>query len=172
MFINYIKALSLKKILNSTLQPVKDTLLVNSVKKVGLLLEDSYSFKKEELINELINKGFKRDNIKVLVYRDPLEKKVNLTFPTFSFKDINWNGQFSAPFVNEFIYTPFDLLISYYDVEKAPLLLVTHNSKALFKVGFSTIDKRLNHLIINTNAQNFKIFLEELVKYLKILKRI
>nr|WP_305069735.1 hypothetical protein [Flavobacterium covae] len=120
----------------------------------------------------MINKGFKRDNIKVLVYRDPLEKKVNLTLPTFSFKDINWNGQFSAPFVNEFIYTPFDLLISYYDVEKAPLLLVTHNSKALFKVGFSTIDKRLNHLIINTNAQNFKIFLEELVKYLKILKRI
>ncbi|WP_444647742.1 DUF6913 domain-containing protein [Flavobacterium columnare] len=172
MFINYIKGLSLKKKINSTLQPVKEAPLVTSIKRVGILLDESYSFKEQELINELINKGFKRDNIKVLVYRDKLEKSLHLTFPTFSFKDINWKGEFSVPFVNEFMYTPFDLLISYYDVEKAPLLLVTHNSKALFKVGFSSVDKRLNHLIINTNAQNFKIFVQELVKYLKILNRI
>ncbi|MFK7000461.1 DUF6913 domain-containing protein [Flavobacterium oreochromis] len=172
MFINYIKELSLKKILNSTLQQVKDAPIVNSVKKVGLLLDDSYPFKKEELINELINNGFKRDNIKILLYKDKLVKDLNLGYPVFSFKDINWKGEFSAPFVNEFIYTSFDLLISYYDQGKAPLVLVTHNSKALFKVGFCSVDKRLNHLMINTNAQNFKVFVQELFKYLKILKKI
>ncbi|WP_258931887.1 hypothetical protein [Flavobacterium oreochromis] len=52
MFINYIKELSLKKILNSTLQQVKDAPIVNSVKKVGLLLDDSYPFKKK---NSLMN---------------------------------------------------------------------------------------------------------------------
>ncbi|MFK7050513.1 MULTISPECIES: DUF6913 domain-containing protein [Flavobacterium] len=172
MFINYIKELSLKKILNSTLQSVKEPSLVKTIEKVGLLLDESYSFKKEELINSLINNGFKRDHIKVLVYKQKIGKNENLSYPTFSFKDINWKGEFSAPFVNEFIYTPFDLLINYYDVGKAPLLLVTHNSKAVLKVGFSSVDKRLNHLLINVNAENFKVFVQELFKYLKILKKI
>jgi len=66
----------------------------------------------------------------------------------------------------------FDLLISYYDVEKAILLTITHNSKAQFKVGFSSVDKRLNHLMINTNAENYKVFTHELFRYLKILNKI
>jgi hypothetical protein len=63
-------------------------------------------------------------------------------------------------------------LISYYDVEKPALLLTTHYSKALFKVGFASVDKRLNHLLIETTAENYKIYLKELFKYLKILKKI
>ena len=72
---------------------------------------------------------------------------------------------------NDFINEKFDLLISYYDVEKAILLKITHNSKAQFKVGFSSVDKRLNHLMINTNAENYKVFVHELFRYLKILNR-
>jgi hypothetical protein len=74
--------------------------------------------------------------------------------------------------VNNFISERFDLLISYYDVEKAILLNITHNSKASFKVGFSSVDKRLNHLMINTNAENHIVFVHELFRYLKILKKI
>ena len=45
-------------------------------------------------------------------------------------------------------------------------------SKAIFKVGFASIDKRLNHFMINTNAENYKVFAEEMFKYLRILNKI
>ncbi|WP_415578731.1 DUF6913 domain-containing protein, partial [Flavobacterium psychrophilum] len=101
-------------------------------------------------------------------------KKKNETFsqPTFSNNDMSWKGTLSPIFVKDFINIPFDMLISYYDTEKAPLLLITNHSKALFKVGFSTVDKRLNHLMINTNAENYKVFVHELFRYLKILNKI
>jgi len=64
------------------------------------------------------------------------------------------------------------MLISYYDIEKAALLLVTQRTNANFKVGFSTIDKRLNHFMINTVAENYTVFTNELFRYLKILNKI
>jgi hypothetical protein len=73
--------------------------------------------------------------------------------------------------VNDFINKEFDLLISYYNIEKTILLKVTHSSRALFKVGFSSIDKRLNHFMIQTDGSDFKLFISELFKYLKILKK-
>jgi hypothetical protein len=49
--------------------------------------------------------------------------------------------------VNDFINKEFDLLISYYNIEKTILLQLK-----LFKVGFSSIDKRLNHFMIQTDG--------------------
>jgi hypothetical protein len=49
---------------------------------------------------------------------------------------------------------------------------VSNQSKALFKVGFASIDKKLNHFIINTTAENHTVFMSELVKYLKILNKL
>jgi hypothetical protein len=50
--------------------------------------------------------------------------------------------------------------------------LVSNDSKAHFKVGFSSVDNKLNHFMINTNAENYKVFVEELFKYLKILNKL
>jgi hypothetical protein len=79
---------------------------------------------------------------------------------------------FKSERVTNFTEQHFDLLISYYDVQKPALLLVTKSSKAKFKVGFQTIDKRVNHLSINSIAENYSEFISELFKYLKILKKI
>jgi hypothetical protein len=68
--------------------------------------------------------------------------------------------------------TEFDLLISYYDTEKPLLVLITNNSKSKFKVGFSSIDSKWNHLMINTSVKKHDVFVYELIKYLKILKKI
>ena len=79
---------------------------------------------------------------------------------------------FKSERVTNFTEQSFDMLISYYDIQKPTLLLVTRSSKAKFKVGFQTIDKRVNHLVINTIAENYSEFISELFKYLKILKKI
>ena len=94
------------------------------------------------------------------------------SYPTFGLKDFNFKGRTELQSINEFVSNEFDLLINYYDVEKPVLLLLTNNSKAKFKVGFSSVDKKLNHLMINTNAENHTVFVHELFRYLKILNKI
>jgi hypothetical protein len=172
MFLNYIKDFSVKKILKNSLHNVKSNALSTSIQTVGLLIDASYFSEKEALINELIANGIPADNIKVIVYKDKFKKSDANAHPAFGAKHLNWKGEITNPQVNDFVNEKFDLLINYYDVEKAILMVVTHNSKAQFKVGFSSIDKRLNHLIINTNAENYKVFTHELFRYLKILNKL
>lgn len=172
MFLNYIKDFSVKKILKNSLHNVKSSSLSTSIQTVGLLIDASFFSEKEALINELIANGIPADNIKVIVYKDKFKKSDAHAHPVFGAKHLNWKGEITNPQVNDFVKEKFDLLINYYDVEKAILMVVTHNSKAQFKVGFSSIDKRLNHLMINTNAENYKVFIHELFRYLKILNKL
>ncbi|MBA4277310.1 hypothetical protein [Flavobacterium sp.] len=172
MFLKYIKDYFLKRILKNNLQNVKSISSAVSIQTVGVLIDESYFSEKEALKEELKANGILENNIKLVVYRDKLRKNESYSQPTFSIKHLNWKAEITNPVVNDFINEKFDLLISYYDVEKAILLNITHNSKALFKVGFSSIDKRLNHLMINTNAENYKVFVHELFRYLKILNKI
>ena len=101
-----------------------------------------------------------------------MEKNEVYSQPTFGTQHLNWNAQITNPIIREFSKEKFDLLISYYDVEKAFLVKITNNSRAQFKVGFSSVDKRLNHLMINTNSENHTVFVHELFRYLKILNKI
>lgn len=172
MFLNYIKDFFLIKILKNSLHNVKSSTLTTSIQTVGLLMDESYFFEKDDLVKELVANGIQESKIKIIVYRDKLKKNELFSQPTFGIKHLNWKAEITNPKVKDFINEKFDLLISYYDVEKAILLNITHNSKAQFKVGFSSIDKRLNHLMINTNAENYKVFVHELFRYLKILNKI
>ena len=172
MFINYIKNFYVKKTVKKNLQNVKSEDISNAVKTVGLLIDASIFSQKEDLIKELISNGFSKENIKIIVYTDKSKSNEATSQLAFTAKHLNWKGEIRDPKVNDFLKEEFDLLISYYDVEKAIIMLFTLNSKAKFKVGFSSIDKRLNHFIINTKAENYKVFSDELFRYLKLLNKI
>lgn len=172
MFLNKIKDFWAKKNVKKRLLNVKHNSSNNYIKKVGLLIDESYFLERAKLINELVQNGIQNQNIELLVFRDKIKKNEIFDYPVFSSKDMTWNGAFDKEQITTFTNANFDLLISYYDVEKAPLLLVTLNSKADFKVGFSSIDIRLNQFMIDTNAENYKIFVAELFKYLKILNKL
>lgn len=172
MFIKYIKGLSVKKLLKSTLKHANINTFSTPIQTVGIIIDESYFKSKEQLKQLIIQNGIKENNIKILTFKDKIKSSNVHDESTFSNKNMNWKGVFKKDFINEFINTPFDILISYYDVEKAPLLVITHNSRANFKVGISKVDIRLNHLMINTTVENYAIFTEELFKYLKILKKI
>ena len=171
MFLNFIKDFFLKRILKNNLHNVMIS-SASSIKTVGLLIDESYFFEKDALVKELKANGILESDVKLIVYKDKLRKNEVYSLPTFSIKHLDWKAEITYPAINDFINEKFDLLISYYDVEKAILLKITHNSKAQFKVGFSSVDKRLNHLMINTNAENYKVFVHELFSYLKILNKI
>lgn len=172
MFLNQIKEFSLKRILKKSFLNNNQNLDVKAIKSVGLLINEKKFLHKTELIDELVNNGFKKENIKILVFNDKINSNQVLVYPTFSLKHVSLSGKFNENVVKDFINEKFDLLISYYDIEKKILMIVTNNSNAKFKAGFANIDKRCNDLLIATDVQNFKIFVSELFKYLKILKKI
>ena len=172
MFLNYIKEISLKRILKNSFKNINNLVGVTAIKSVGLLLDESYFSKKDELINELVANGIRKDRIDVIIFNDKIAANEVFSYPTFNYKHISISGKFTEKVIVNFIQNKFDLLISYYDIEKPSLLLITNSSQASFKVGFSNIDKRLNNLTITTTAENYKIFVFELFKYLKILKKI
>ncbi|HLF52250.1 DUF6913 domain-containing protein [Flavobacterium sp.] len=172
MFLKYLKNFFTKKIVKKSLSNVKHVSSNNIIKTVGIIFDESYFYERAALIQELVQNEIQEKDVKVLVFKDKIKKNEVFDYPTFSPKDLSWTATIDKPEVNDFMAQEFDLLINYYDLEKVPLLLVSHQSKASFKVGFPSIDKRLNHFMISTNAENYKVFMDELFKYLKILNKI
>jgi hypothetical protein len=172
MFLNYLKDFSTKKIVKNSLSNVKHLASDSAIKTVGIIFDETYFYEREAMVQELIQNGIAESDIQVLVFKNKIKKNEFFDYPTFSHKDLSWHGTVDKKEVKDFIAEPFDLLINYYDIEKVALLLVSHQSKASFKVGFASIDKRLNHFMIETNAENYKVFMDELFKYLKILNKI
>jgi hypothetical protein len=172
MFLNYLKEFSVKKILKNILLNKKSNSFSGKIKTIGLLVDESYLVETKFLVEELKSYGFLEEDIDAVIYKSKLKSQSKYSKTTFSSRHLKWNAKINNKSVNEFINKEFDLLISYYDIEKSILLIVTHESKAKFKVGFSSIDKRLNDLMINTNIENYKVFIGELIRYLKILNKI
>ena len=172
MFLDYFKDFSTKKIVKKSLSNVKHSKSDIQIKTVGVVIDESYFTAKEALLEALIRNGIQANSIKILVFRDKIKKNETFDYPIFSYKDLSWFANIDKKVVVDFVKEPFDLLINYYDTEKTALLLVSHLSKASFKVGFSSIDKRVNHFMISTNPENYKIFIQELFKYLKILNKL
>lgn len=172
MFLKFIKNLMLKKIIRKSLTDYKPIPSDDIVKTVGILIDESYFGDKEALIGLLAANGILREDIKTLSFKERVNKKEIVTSPYFQRRDISPEGEFVKPEAATFINTPFDLLISYYDMEKPALVLATIKSKSNFKVGFATVDKRLNHFIIGTVAEKHEEFTAELFKYLKLLNKL
>nr|WP_294780256.1 hypothetical protein [uncultured Flavobacterium sp.] len=170
MFLNYIKEFFVKKSLKNNLNNVKAEVFLNNVQTVGLLIDESTFIHSEALIKELTLHGIALENIKIVAFNPKFKEKETYSKPTFGKKHINWRGEITADFLNEFVNSKFDLLLSYYDIENIFLMLLTHKSKAKFKVGFATVDSDLNSLMINTELGNYKLFVSELFRYLKKIK--
>ena len=170
MFLNYIKEFFVKKSLKNNLHNVKNEVFTSNIQTIGLLIDESDFRHSDKLVNELVLQGIAPQNIKVVAYRNKFKDKETYSRPTFGKKHINWHGEIAEAFLNEFIKTEFDLLISYYDIETAILMMITNRSKAKFKVGFASVDKNLNRWMIDTALENYKLFVFELFKYLKSIK--
>lgn len=172
MFSYKIKDFIIKNNVKKRLSDVKHIASGDSIKTIGIIFDESENSQRENLLNEIKKQGFGSFEIEFIVFKDTIKKTEQFNYPVFSNKDISWNATFTKSEVNQFAERKFDLLISYYDTEKAALLLLTHLSRSNFKVGFSDVDHRLNHFMIKSDSGNPAVFTEELFKYLRILKKI
>ena len=171
MFLNIIKKLILKNKV-SKLLPNLSVNQIDLIKSVGLIFDGNTTLDIETIIAELLKYGIQENQINVLIFKDMINKKENLKYDVFTYNDINWSGEITNLKAELFLKTNFDLLINYHDFEKIPLVYASYLSKANFKVGFTSRDKLVNQFTINTSLNNYKLFIEELFRYLKILNKI
>ncbi len=172
MFLNVFKDFNLKKIIKKRLATFQAVPSDEKVITVGVIFDETYFTHREEFINALVAKGIARANIETLSYKERLKKNETLDCCHFTKKDVGGDGSVSKEEGAAFIAKPFDLLISYYDVERPALVLATLNSKAKFRAGFSTVDARLNNFMVSTIAEKYDEFITELFKYLRILNKL
>lgn len=172
MFLNYLKDFFTLKLVKKNMANVKLPADGSPIKTIGILFDEIYFEQKDILLQDLIVAGVDPLQIQFLVFKNSIKKNETFDFPVFSRRELSWRATFESTQVKWFMAQRFDLLINYYDVPKSALLIVSNQSKALFKVGFPSIDKKLNHFIINTSAENYSIFSTELIKYLKILNKL
>ena len=172
MFYKIIKNFFLKKNVTKRLLKQKNQLVQQKIASVGLLVDESYFSNTAGLVEQLISQGIEKDKITVLIYKDKIKSKELIDSPFLALKNISFTCEINKNEVIDFLETPFDLLINYYDVNKYALVLLSVQSKANFKVGFDTVDKRVNHFILKTLVDEYELFTSELFKYLKILNKI
>jgi len=110
--------------------------------------------------------------VQVIGYRRIHDKNSPFAVQFFTDRDLGWNGTIDNGYVAEFTGREYDVLISYYAEDRLPMQLLTAKTKARIKVGFSSIDKRFNDLILKVPIKDFTAFKNELKKYLKILKEL
>jgi len=159
----------LQKELNKPLATVNRK---KGISAVGCIV-DLDKFEKTEVFNQLIEEFSLRPNgIKIIGYKNYYDKNSPYATPVFSDKDLGWGGAIENSYALEFLNREYDLLINYYDEDKLLLQLMTIKTKARFRVGFGSVDKKLNDLILKTPFKDFKLFKSELKKYLKVLKEI
>ena len=172
MFLKYLKNFFLKYTLKNKWREVVPLSSGLTITNIGLLIDEVEFKDKAALIQDLVAKGFQENTISVLVFRDTINPKIPYPCDSYSLESIDWNGNFTNPVVAQFVNQEFDMLISYNNQEKSALLLVTESSKAKFKVGLSSVNKRFNHFMITTVIEEYRVFVNELIKYLKILNKI
>jgi hypothetical protein len=172
MFYRTIKRFFLKKYIKKRLSQGLTDVNQDSIKTIGVLVDETVFFETEKLIQEFKKYSAGQFKINLLVYRKKPKKNEKVNHAYYTFSNVSFSGEIRKTEVDNFVNFPFDMLVSYYYFSNSDLELVTLKSKAKFKVGFENINNQLNHFFIKTQVEKYVEFTEVLFNYLKILKKI
>jgi hypothetical protein len=172
MFYKTTKDFFLKKTVNKRLLNSQLGLSQGKINSIGIVVDEKYFTNRIDLLQAIASNGFSKEQISVLVFKDSIKKNDAIPEPFYGYSDVTFFGAVKKQSVVDFVAQPFDLLISYYDIERPSLTYVTTFSNAKFKVGFESVNNQMNHLLIATETKNYKTFVSELFKYLNILNKI
>ena len=142
----------------------------NKIKKAFILLDD-ITLKQEVISNLKASLGLKENAIEIVIFVQKKAKDTNES-SIFSSKDFGWYGKIKNEDLKNILTKKYDLLINYYKVENIYVNLLLLQCKATFKVGFASLDKVLYNLVVDCNVENYKLYNEEIKKYLTILNKL
>ncbi len=142
------------------------------LRTLGFLVNEDYfkDFERLYLLSKEL--GLQRKDVRLFTFMEVKKKLPSLRQNQINNKHFTWRGEIKNQNANEFLEMPFDVLIGYYKGKNEYMDLMMSVSKAKFKVGFSLTDERLSDLLIDVNPLNVEKFRHELIKYLRVLKKI
>tara|TARA_R110002167_G_scaffold91083_24_gene245054 strand:- start:47 stop:577 length:531 start_codon:yes stop_codon:yes gene_type:complete len=159
----------LKEQLRSPIQAVDRA---HGISSIGCIV-DMDQFDNTDIFFQLQEEFSLRPNaIKIIGYKGYYDKNSPYSTPVFSDKDLGWKGHIENSYALEFLSREYDLLINYYKTDNLLLQLMSVKAKARFRVGFAEIDSYFNDLILDIPLKDFKLFKQELKKYLGVLNEI
>lgn len=171
MFLGLLKNLSLKKTVKKSLSKVQPP-SGNRITTVNLLIDGIRFNETAKLIEELVKNGIRKENIKALVLTKNKTAVDSDVITYFRSKDISLGGAILKEEVNLFINRKSDLLVNYYQQKQIDLEYITMKSVADFKAGFVIEGRSENYLSIDCPLSNYRLFTEEMFKYLKAFNKI
>lgn len=172
MFLNRFKKKSNQNYISKILKYRKASVNDNKIESVGVILNLDEFNEKDNIRLFFKTIGIMENRIKFITFITDEKLVPNSWDSYFNPKDFGWNGKIKSIELQEFINIKFDALISYYKEDNLELNTVTALSKANFKIGISNSDQRLNDFIIDVKPNQINIFKKEIIKYLKVLKKI
>ena len=172
MFLKIIKNFLLKNKVSKLLSNTPANHSADIIRSVGLIFDGNLNIELENVLKELVEHGMDENQIKVLIFKNKINKNEVFKHELVTYQEFNFSGELTHSKAELFLNTNFDLLINYHEFDKPPLVYLSYLSKANFKVGLNTQDKTVNQFMVNTNINNCQLFVEELFKYLKILNKI
>lgn len=144
----------------------------NAIKTIGILYNGD-KIKEVAFFKALISSlKISEENVTYLALVTFDKKQPSLLKHSFSKKDFSWFGNLKSSLTKEFVRKNFDMLISYYDTADEYLDLITAQSNASFKVGLAKADERLFDLMLAVRPNEKADFNAEILKYLKILRKL
>jgi hypothetical protein len=139
------------------------------INSIGVLANNSSTYL-DEFVNRL-EQELNCKQIQLFLFK-PFSKKEIINENQFTDKDVNWRGNFTNQHIIDFLDNPFSLLIGFFADDNLYLKNAVLQSKAGFKVGFSTVEQNLFELVVDSELQNTSEFIDELKKYLVALQKI
>ncbi|MAU54929.1 MAG: hypothetical protein EVA39_02110 [Flavobacteriales bacterium] len=160
-----------KKKINKSLELLNEQIRIkpNPIKTIGCIIDPLFPVEVNNFI-KLVNKiGLKEKDLKLITFQEN-ENGFNI-FSNMNVtpKSISFTGNLTGKDSLEFISYDYDLLINFFKSNNV-LTLLSSKVNAKFRVGFSSVDSRLNDLMFSDKINKFKEFDSELIKYLRIIK--
>jgi|TARA_B110000444_G_scaffold34577_1_gene29974 hypothetical protein len=159
-----------KKIEKSLTELSKDhRIKPNPIKTLACIVDPSFPISTDNFIDLSNSLGLKEKDFKIITFQKNRNifnvfSSLNMTPECVSFYG-NLDGKDSL----EFVSFEYDLLINLFKSNRF-LTLLSSKTNAKFRVGFESVDSRLNDLIFSQKIIKYNDFKTEIVKYLKMIK--
>lgn len=170
MFLNGFKVKSIIRKLKNKVANRNYTPSGSPIQTLGILQDEGAPFDKKKRTVLAKALGIKENDIEVFTYVAKLPKDQKQIEGMYSVKSIGWFATLKTATLKAFVAKDFDVLLSYYTDDRLPLRLVSGLSRATFKVGLAKEEDGLHDLVIITKIGEEMVLINELEKYLRILK--
>jgi hypothetical protein len=167
-----IQKIFFKKIVDNNLKNRDLSNINDQLHFIGFLVDEEIKIDFEKFYEISKELGLHEKDVKIFSFSEVKTKTPTLHQNKINNKHFTWKGEIHNQNANEFLETPFDVLVGYYRSKNDYLDVMVSKSKAKFKMGFKEIDNRLFDLLIDVDPLNINAIKKELVKYFRTLNKI